>query len=72
MMYLALMVLAVSTVFGARPVKVSIKNCTRNTDEGSIQALGVTPSNGIVVGQNFTIHGDGIAQVGMYMYARWR
>merc|ERR1712087_10462 len=63
MMYLALLVLAASTVYGARPVKVSVKNCSRNTDEGAIQVLGVNPTNDIVVGQNFTIYGDGIAQV---------
>ena len=65
MISIALMVLAVSTAYGARPVKVSVKNCTRNTDEGLIELLGVTPTNDIVVGQNFTIFGNGIAQVGM-------
>merc|ERR1719471_817958 len=62
-MYIALLALAITTVFGARPVKVSVKNCSRNTDEGQIQTLDVSPTNGIVVGQNFTIAGDGIAQV---------
>ena len=61
-MSLFFLTLLFCVALGSRTVKVTVNNCTKETDEAIIQELEVSPSKQHV-GQNFTIFGKGIPKV---------
>mmetsp|Transcript_17487 Transcript_17487/g.27920 ORF Transcript_17487/g.27920 Transcript_17487/m.27920 type:complete len:163 (+) Transcript_17487:141-629(+) len=55
--------LLVGVAFGASSISVSVKNCTKSTDEGKINSLVVSPPSPEKVNTNFTVGGNGVVDV---------
>ena len=49
--------------FGGSTIDVKVTNCTKSTDEGSIQKLTVTPPSPEKTNMNFTVSGEGMTDV---------